>query len=404
MRGKYPVLGWVRGAAIGRGSSGAVHVAYSRGCPPDVLAVKSAPLCASSFLRREESVLAELKDCPQIIPCFGHDITAGERGSEPIYNVFLEYAPGGSIADAIRRCGGALPVRRYLRSILLGLRHIHATGYVHCDIKPHNILIFAGDGGGEAKIADFGLAKRAGDGCGGEIRGTPMYMAPESVARKEYEPPGDIWALGCTTLEMITGRPPWRIPDNHPWGTLMRIGAGDEMPVIPSSMTEEGKDFLRRCFERNPSKRWTAEMLLAHPFLASSSEFEGKSVSFSGCTVSSPSPRSVLGSSFFSIPSFPSAADSVRDHFAVNEPRGRLLDLAAEERPDWACCSPETNGWISVRESSILVKLDDKISLPPSLPASRPAVENMKGYISKYCFVNLPCNNFFSTQTMELLG
>ena len=80
------------------------------------------------------------------------------------YILFLEYAPGGSLEDLIRDSGGALPesdIRLYTRMIVKGLCHIHENGYVHCDIKPSNILVFSTEGGGnEVKIADFGLSKR----------------------------------------------------------------------------------------------------------------------------------------------------------------------------------------------------------------------------------------------------
>ncbi|KAF5188368.1 mitogen-activated protein kinase kinase kinase [Thalictrum thalictroides] len=61
---------------------------------------------------------------------------------------------------------------------------------------------------------------------------------------------------------MITGR-----PDADVSALLFRIGFGEEVPEIPVELLEEGKDFLRKCFIRDPTKRWTAEMLLNHPFV-----------------------------------------------------------------------------------------------------------------------------------------
>ncbi|XP_020576036.1 mitogen-activated protein kinase kinase kinase 3-like [Phalaenopsis equestris] len=302
-------MDWVRGSTIGRGSSAVVYLAFHHSFPSNTFAVKSTSLSSSALLQREEVVLTDLQGCPQIIRCFGHDITA-DISNKPIYNVFLEYASGGCIS-------GALPeptIRRYVRSILFGLRHIHNMGYVHCDIKPDNILIVDG----EAKIADFGLAMRVGkESSKGNIRGTPLYMAPESVSRKE--------------------------------------------------MSKEGKDFLRCCFQKDPNNRWTAEMLLMHSFVNSSSELESE-VEVINCSVLHQTPRSVLSYSFTNpiIPLTPLKPLKLPDSFPILEAvREMMTELTIEKRPDWAnTLSEEEEGWLTVREKSSGRKIEKKIILP----------------------------------------
>ncbi|KAL2230234.1 UNVERIFIED_CONTAM: Mitogen-activated protein kinase kinase kinase 20 [Sesamum indicum] len=116
---------------------------------------------------------------------------------------------------------------------------------------------------GRMKIADFGLAKRDGRRKGAmmgfELRGTPLYMSSEMVAGGEQGPPVDIWALGCVVAEMLSGNPAWRCSDIAE--LMMRIEVGEEVPEIPRSLSEEGRDTLGKCFVKDPSKRWTAEML-----------------------------------------------------------------------------------------------------------------------------------------------
>ncbi|KAG6407943.1 hypothetical protein SASPL_130944 [Salvia splendens] len=184
----------------------------------------------------EKELLHKFKSCPFILRCFGDQITT-ENGRN-LYNIILEYAPGGSLADKILAKG--LPedvVSHHAKSISTALVHIHKLGYVHCDVKPHNQ----------------------------GFRGTVLYAAPESISRLEYSAAADVWALGCTVLNMLTGRAPWEIrKDATATDVLMMIGVSGE---IPNVISEEAKDFLRKCFVKNPAARCRAESLLRHPFL-----------------------------------------------------------------------------------------------------------------------------------------
>lgn len=269
-------MDWVRGEKLGHGSFGTVNLAIPRSQNaqiPPLMAVKSCRVSRSDSLVNEKFILDELRDCPEIIRCLG-ECFSYENG-EKLYNVLLEYAAGGDLADRLKS-DERLPefeVRQYTKDILKGLNYIHKFGYVHCDIKPQNILL---DKNGGAKIADFGLAKRAGRekmgvfGC--ELKGTVLYMSPEMVASSEQGPPVDIWALGCVVSEMVTGAPAWRCSDVA--GLLMRIGGGADVPELPGNLSDEGKDFLEKCFDKNPSTRWTAEMLLNHPFVDGDQDFD----------------------------------------------------------------------------------------------------------------------------------
>ncbi|CAI9110182.1 OLC1v1010161C1 [Oldenlandia corymbosa var. corymbosa] len=294
---------WVRGEILGHGSFASVSLAkptsQSGGNSP--MAVKSCSASNPASLINEKSILDEFKDCPDIIQCYG-DSYSFEHG-EKLYNLFLEYASGGALANKVKSsCDQRLPeceVRRYAKGILRGLNCIHKSGYVHCDIKLQNILLTQE---GEVKIADFGLAKKVSNGkgkkLGCELRGTPLYMSPEMVAGGDQSSPADIWALGCVVAEMVTGIPAWG-SSNDLAGLLMRIGVGEQVPEVPGNLSEEGKDFLRKCFVKDPQLRWTAEMLLNHPFVSSSSEFDHRhshaTVTFDNVRCwPSPSPRSAF--------------------------------------------------------------------------------------------------------------
>ena len=265
-----------RGEQIGRGSFASVSKAAiiarnDTSCSdlPSLIAVKSCDASFSGSLEEEKRILDRIGVCPQVVRCFGNDFSV-EDGRK-FCNLLLELASDGSLADQLeRRHGGGLAecdVRRHTRAILEGLSVIHSKGFVHCDIKPQNILLF---NDGTAKISDFGLSKEKDTKlwkC--ELRGTPLYIAPESVNGNEYEPPCDVWALGCVVAEMATGKTAWNhVSGSNVWMLLMRIAGDEEIPDIPDELSEEGRDFLSKCFVKDPRKRWTAQMLLSHPFVA----------------------------------------------------------------------------------------------------------------------------------------
>ncbi|KAE8076496.1 hypothetical protein FH972_015143 [Carpinus fangiana] len=281
----YGALSWRRGPMIGRGTFGSVYRADLKKPRAfgSVVAVKSADPLEGDSLMWEKAVLDALHGCPHVIQTFGSDTTK-PRNSIVLYNVLLEFASGGSLLDLIVKSGGGLSesdVRKHTKSLLVGLKHIHDRGFVHCDLKPDNVLLVptADADGFEVKIADFGLAKRAYTSCETPSwRGTPWYLAPECVIYGLQEAFSDIWALGCTVLEMLTGKRPWpTVSGFEEYDDLIsQIGSGS-VPNIPDKISKAAQDFLRCCFEINHMDRMTADALLDHPFLVGLDETDSSS-------------------------------------------------------------------------------------------------------------------------------
>ncbi|XP_011100411.1 mitogen-activated protein kinase kinase kinase ANP1 [Sesamum indicum] len=326
-------MDWTRGHTIGQGASATVSTAVCRR-NGDTFAVKSAELSQSKSLRSEQRILSSLNS-PHIIGYKGCGVSV-ENG-KALFNLMIEYAPDGTLVDEIRRQGGRLDestIGYYTSRVLKGLEYLHSRGIVHCDVKGSNILLSQED----VKIADFGCAKAADEAS---IGGTPMFMAPEVARGEEQSFPADIWALGCTIIEMSTGKSPW---PNEP-STLHRIAFSGETPRIPTFLSDIARDFLSKCLRVDPRERWTAKQLLGHRFLQ---EFQSSHVKM--IMNSTGSPTSILDQGIWS---------SIEEEFSqgINEVRHQdLLDCAAQrvkelsmnsgrERWEWG------ERWITVRES-----------------------------------------------------
>ena len=277
-------LTWIRRHKLGQGAFASVYSATFRSNPPGFfldghgaistmpseLAVKSAEIFKSSSLCSELEILCRLNSSSYVVRCYGDEITMSADG-KLYYNILMEKCCGGSLGTRIRNSSGVgLPeneVRSYTRDVLRGLCYINGRGYVHCDIKPDNILLVpTGSDGFRAKIGDLGLAKEAYDdrGCSG-MTGTLRYMSPELLVYNMQCWLSDIWALGCVVIEMISGKLVWSSEQSEVSGMkdlLRLIVYSSELPKFPSNISEQGKSFLECCLRRNIEVRWSALKLL----------------------------------------------------------------------------------------------------------------------------------------------
>ncbi|TQD92135.1 hypothetical protein C1H46_022292 [Malus baccata] len=159
-------------------------------------------------------------------------------------------------------------------------------------------------------------------------------MAPEVINGEYQGPESDVWSLGCTIIEMATGKPAW---EDRGMETLARIGLSGELPRFPTQLSETGRDFLGKCLSRDPKERWSCDQLLQHPFLASASLN----------AVADSSPRSVLD---WVNSEFGDHTDDVdgedEDEYEVSA-RSQISKLATEAGTNW-----ESDGWTVVREYS----------------------------------------------------
>ncbi|KAI1319133.1 hypothetical protein EDD11_004776 [Mortierella claussenii] len=258
----FRVATYKLGNCIGRGQFGSVYKAMNM-VTGQMVAVKRIKIDGlkdeeRDMLMQEVDLLKSLAH-PSIVKYEGFIKTEG------YLNIILEFVENGSLLTTLKSFG-AFPeklVVAYVVKILEGLVYLHGKDVVHCDLKAANILTTKN---GNVKLSDFGVSLnlKVKESDFGAVAGTPNWMAPEVIELKGASPASDIWSLGCTIIEMLTGRPPYA--DLLAMTTLFRI-VEDERPPLPSDLSVDLLDFLCQCFQKDPTLRPSAGALGRHVWI-----------------------------------------------------------------------------------------------------------------------------------------
>ena len=237
---------------LGRGAQSVVYLGFDPQLQREV-AIKTMHFARpdpaqNRVLLSEARTVGKMRH-PNIVPIFD----AGEQGGD-LYLVF-EYVPGKNLAEFLRQSGALSPVKAIgiLRPILDAVAHAHAQGIIHRDLKPSNILL---DDNGTPRVMDFGIAARVDGTPDGmeRINGTPAYMAPEYVLRREAGECSDVFAAGVILFEMLSGQ---RAFVGNDVRAIMQRVANEDL-VLPENATVDGNlgAILKKALARDPALRY----------------------------------------------------------------------------------------------------------------------------------------------------
>ena len=219
----------------------------------------------------------EFKQDKEFVDKFQREAQAAARLSHPnIVNIYdvgvadgdhyivMEYVPGRTLKDRIRQ-EGHLSVSeslRVAREIAEALAHAHANNLVHCDIKPHNILMMAD---GHAKVADFGIARAVTESTmtySGNVIGSVHYFSPEQAKGTMITPKSDVYSLGVVLYEMLTGKLPFT--GDNPVSIAVKHLQEEPVPVrqIDPAIPPGVEAIVSKAMSKDPAMRPTSAELV----------------------------------------------------------------------------------------------------------------------------------------------
>jgi serine/threonine-protein kinase len=271
-QGSFPnIPGFEILGELGRGGMGIVYRARQLSADRIVaLKVVRNDVLETMPLATRTSTLERFRSEAQAAAKLEHDnlVTVFEVGQAQGLSYYaMRYVEGKSLNDLMD--DGPLDGRRaarYLEPVARALHMAHQQGILHRDLKPHNVLVDARTD--RPMLADFGLAKfveRQQDlTLAGEVMGTPSYMSPEQAREAATVTPlADVYSLGATLYDLITGRPPFLAASLAE--TIRQICEVEPVPprVLNPAIDRDLETICLKCLQKEPPRRYASAAALA---------------------------------------------------------------------------------------------------------------------------------------------
>ena len=233
--------------------------------------LKSASDESKQRFQKEAKALAKLKH-----KCIVEVLNFGITESGDIYMV-MEFIGGVDLKQYIGT-KGPLPVEEVVHivcQILDGLRKAHKKGFIHRDIKPSNILLIDDDQEQRIKIVDFGTVKIIEENQRisnpKSIIGSPFYISPEAINKKQIDTRSDIYSLGCLIFECLTGDVPFKASTPHETLLLHLSAAPPNMENVDSEFFQ---NLVFRCLKKDPKERYQSTDEILNQLIEFSDEID----------------------------------------------------------------------------------------------------------------------------------
>lgn len=179
--------------------------------------------------------------------------------------IVMEYLPGKDLKTLLRQ-RGRFPIEEAIPLMVqacAGIGYAHRAGLVHCDVKPHNMIVTPD---GRLKVTDFGIARALAtimpDERADVVWGSPQYFSPEQAMGEPPSPASDVYSLGVVLYEMLTGALPFTAPTSEELARMhleaKPIPPSEYVPEIPTALEQ----IILKVLSKEPSARYrTADQL-----------------------------------------------------------------------------------------------------------------------------------------------
>lgn len=255
--------------SVGKGGYGKVWKVVMKKTSKTLVAKEMSK--AKVVIKKSEAlVMNERKLLESLHHSFIPNMVAAFQTRDNLYLV-MEYMHGGDLRYHIglNRVFSEETTKFVVACVLTALEYLHSAQVVHRDLKPENLVF---DADGYLRVTDFGIARKTGVDLSNDTSGTPGYMAPEVITRKNHSFEVDFYSLGVIVYECMIGRRPYTGANRKEIREMiLSRQVKIDLSNVPNNWSEDAADFVNKLIQREPTRRlgsnYGVKELKDHPWL-----------------------------------------------------------------------------------------------------------------------------------------